>query len=362
MSDIIEVWYAASGNTRAKSGYIPISLANMGNNGTIPSNNRSLLLYGTYKPSAATTGTIDGSTLIDYGNTAVDTVVIRSETNLVSRKIWGDVIIDTNAPVTFTNCLFVGGSHKPDTKSALLSCLTDRPGINKVIVNDCSFIPRVPAINRDGIRGHNFAIYRSEIANVTDGIECFKFLSQGTIADIIVMGNWIHDLTYWYPAYDNGVSGAVSYTDGTRNNCVQIFGGSDIRIRGNFLQGTSVLGSGSSVNPEKPWLLSGAYKYANGACVLMEKLTATAPFENVVIDENYFEGGLYHFYMKPGSYTFQNNKHSRNVAVGSGHRGYWVRGENKATTIVTGLTTSNRWEDNNAILAEPRISGIYWNA
>ena len=180
----------------------------------------------------------------------------------------------------------------------------------------------------------------------------------------------VENLRYFYPDYDNGVSGATEHTDGTHNDALVISGGANVTITGNHLRATTVTASG--VNPDKPWLVGGGW--ANGATIIVNEDAGTQTDSTCTITGNWLEGGLSQLNVKPGlTFTFTGNRHYVNTAVGTGHSGYWIRYDTSAT-VVTGINdgggttitnTTNVWADGpNAgiALSTPRASGIHFNA
>lgn len=325
---------------------------------------RDALVYGTYRPDETTTGVLPGTVLTDYAATpqSTNTYTFPGATTVTDKIIYGDVRPPTNGGIVILkNCLLVGGNHVPSSASAVVDCKGARPGTGRMVLIDCTIKPRRPALNRDCIAGHKFNIYRSDLSHGVDGIGAFILSSNGTSTSVEAFGNYIHDLVYFYPDYNNGVSGATVHTDGTHNDGIQVQGGTNIDIFGNWIRSTSFLGAGSGTNPDKPWLLSGATKWINGAGVIIQKQSVTAPLdETVKLRKNWIEGGLSTVNMKPGRYTVEENIISRRTALGSGHSRYYLRGDSRGTTTVIGLGTQ-RWEDTNALLTEPQASGIHWN-
>ncbi len=325
---------------------------------------RDLLVYGVDKPNATTTGVIGGTTLTVYSETpeATNNYTFPGATTVENKIIYGDLKPPTNgAAVTLKNCLLVGGNHIPSGQSGVVDCNSGRPGTGVMTLIDCTIDPRRPSLNRDCIVGHRYEIFRCDLSKGIDGAGIFITNANGTSAAVKVYGCYIHDLVYFYPDYDNGVSGATVHTDGTHNDGIQIQGGANIHVLGNYMRNTSFLGAGSSANPDKPWLLSGTTKWINGATIIIQKQSVTAALSNVIVEQNWIESGLSGVNMKPGSYTVRENWFHPVAASGSGHSQYFMRGDLRASTNVTGILT-NRWEDDNTLLTEPQASGIHWNA
>jgi hypothetical protein len=320
-------------------------------------NPRDSLVLGAYKPDASTTGVLAGTALTDYNASTVDTVTITTNNTVIENKrIYGDIKIQATG-VRIRNCLLVGGNNIPTTQSGVVDC--NSASCFDALIEDCDIAPRRIALNRDGIVGHEYTARRCHIRNTIDGLGAFNRPGGSSDANVDIEGCYVHDLAYFYPDYSNGVSGGALHSDGSHNDALQIQGGANIHVIGNNFMATSIAGPGTQTNPSKPWLIGQGQ--ANGATIIIQKQSSTAALVNVVVEKNWLMGGLAQGNLKAGSYTFRDNKCNRSVASGSGHSGYWLRLENRATTIVSGLLT-NRWEDTNALLAEPRASGIHYDA
>ena len=318
---------------------------------------RDALVYGEYKPDATTTGVLPGTSLTNYNASSVNELIITTPgTTISNMRIYGDIKIRA-ANVTIQNCELVGGNNTATGTSGVVDC--NSSACFNAVIKDCDIIPRKPSLNRDGIIGHEYTALRCHVRNTIDGFGVYNDPSSGGSqnANVTLKGNYVHDLMYYYPDYKNGVSGVTWHTDGTHNDTCQIQGGGNIYLIGNYMCATSFAGTGSGANPDKPLLIGTGN--ANGAALVIQKNVGA--LTNVVIEKNWFEGGLSEVNAKPGAYTLQNNIFSRNVAKYSGWSGYWIRIDSRADTTITGLLT-NRWEDTNELMTEPRTSGIHYNA
>ncbi|MGB4759381.1 MAG: hypothetical protein WBP26_04995 [Candidatus Saccharimonadales bacterium] len=321
------------------------------------SNPRDALVIGSYKPSASTTGVLAGTVLTDYNLPSVDTLTITTNNTIIENyRVYGDIKIQATG-VRIRNCLLVGGNHTPATQSGIVDC--NAANCFDALIEDCDIVPRKIALNRDGIVGHEYTARRCHIRNTIDGLGAFNKPDGSSEANVTIAGCYVHDLAYFYPDYRNGVSGATLHTDGSHNDGLQIQGGANIHVIGNNFMATAIAGPGTQANPAKPWLVGQGM--ANGSALLIQKQSTTAALVNVVAEKNWLMGGLAEASLMAGSYTFRNNICNRSVATGTGHSGYWLRAESRATAIVTGIET-NRWEDTGAPLTEPRASGIHYNA
>ena len=91
-----------------------------------------------------------------------------------------------------------------------------------------------------------------------------------------------------------------------------------------------------------------------------------AKLANVVVDRNWVDDGQTSINIDDGKYsnitvTVTNNKLGRNqFDFGNGSK-YPIRVINRAASTTPGLTTSNRWADNQVLLKEGRTLGIRYN-
>lgn len=321
---------------------------------------RDALVPGTYKPDATNTGTTLWPLPV-YNSASINQLIITQDgTTLQNMQIYGDILIRARN-VTLKNCFLRGGDYAPSNASGVVDCNSSQ--CFNAVIQDCLIDPVLPHYNRDGIVGHEYTARRNEIRNTTDGFGAFITSAIGTDANVLIESNFVHDLTYFYPD--------VVHTDGTHNDCLQIQGGANIHVIGNTFSGTSVLGTGSQLNPDKPRLLSGTPAMINGSGTIIQKQPTTAALVNVVVEKNWYNGGLAGLNLKPGSYTCRDNKFGRdwydyNAVNGFTTSEFPIRGDDSTATTVTGLYTSNSWEDTNVLMAGAinggtRFDGIRWN-
>lgn len=340
----------------------------LGQGGNPPAINRDSLVYGTYIPSAATTGVLPGTVLADYNDPTTDVAVIPNNTTLIENKrIYGDIRWNKATDLLIRNCELVGGSNIPATTTAIVDCNPAHTGY--LTLTDCTIKAREPR-NRDGIMGHKYRGIRLNVSNVVGALSAFVTTARGTDADVVLLGNWVHDLAYINPDYQNGVSGAAWHADGSRNDGLQILGGKVITVRGNFLDLRASVPhpSNTASNLTRPWL--SMTNQTNGYGLIVQETSGNTLDDTVVVEENYFAGGLAQTYLRPNlRFIFRNNKHYRNTAVNNtGTPGNWpgffIRVDQRTGLQVTGLNTSI-WQDGpyvGAALDEPRDKGIHYNA
>lgn len=323
-------------------------------------NPRGLLVPGTYKPSASTTGALQASLPALNDPTTQTLIIGDNNTTLQNVTIYGDIHIQARN-VTIKNCILKGGNFIPSSNSGVVNCNSNK--CYDAVIEDCTIDPIKPSYYRDGIVGHEYTARRNRITRTNDGLGAFITTALGTDCNVTIESNYIYDLTYWYPE--------PAHTDGTHNDCLQIQGGAGIHVIGNYFRGTSVMGAGSQPNPEKPRLLSESPTNINGSGTIIQKQTTTAPLVNVVVEKNWYNGGLAGVNMKPGSYTVRDNLFGRdwydyNKGTANPTSMFPIRGDDSTSTTVTGLLTSNRWEDTNVLMAGAvnggtRADGIRWN-
>lgn len=335
------------------------------------SNPRSSLVPGTYKPDNTNTGHV-GVSLPKQGTTSTTTVVFGTAGAVYENlEIYGDIRI-TAADITIRNCYLRGGSHKPGGASAVIDC--NSAAVFNLLVEDCTIDPHVPSVNRDGMVGHEYTARRVRVKNTIDGFGVFQTDKVAAVtgindANVTVEGCYTSDLAYFYPDYKVGSSGATWHTDGTHNDGLQIQGGGNIHVIGNYFEMSGHKGPGSLDSPTKPWMHT--IGHANGSGTIIQGNADATPLgPNVVVEKNWYWGGLCHLQLQPGTYAVKNNKHSRVTAkrpagaAGEAWSGTWIIATSTAyatDTIVDGIftgTPSSVWEDDGTLLVQPAASGI----
>lgn len=331
-----------------------------------PPSSGNKMVYGIDLPGPGNTGHL--GTLTDLGTPATDVAVLPNGVSEISdRRIFGDINWKGGTDLTLRNCLLVGGTNIPSGASAVVNCNSAHGG--RLTLIDCTVVPREPR-NRDCIVGHKWSAYRCDLSNSVDGMGIFITSANGTKADVVAMGNYVHDLAYIYPDYRNGVSGSTWHTDGSHNDGAHLQGGNNVHLKGNFfdLSNSNPAPSNTGPNPEKPWMSK--LGYTNGSATIVQSNTGTPIDNTVIIEENWYRGGLSQLNVKPNmQFIFRNNRHYTETAVnttgeGGAWNGYWIRIDQKSGTVITSLNT-NRWADGTRagqVLAEPRASGIHYNA
>lgn len=330
---------------------------------------RNSLVIGTYKPSASTTGVLDGVPLTPYNTGGADLVITTANQIFRNLDIYGNVKVQAPG-VQFINCRLRGGTNWPTSATAVVDCRHANARSVPTLLEDCTITATRPSYYRDGIMG-NFTARRCDIYNVLDGCGIYNVSStDGAITT--VEGCWIHDLVYWYPS--------PTHTDGTHIDCIQIQSGGEIHIFGNNLEGTARLGDDrayadpdgttypggalSGTNPEKPTQLTQpAGPHINGSGVIVQRNTGVALSNTVIVENNWLRNGGTALNLKDGTYVVRNNIIKRSSFYyysGNPSNQYPIRPTSATTGAkVTGLYTTNRYEDNGEILTEANLGIRY---
>ena len=337
---------------------------------TAASNPRADLVPGTYKPSDSTTGHM-GSNLPKMGTTST-TVTVLDEAGKVyeNLEIYGDLRVEA-ADIVIRNCYLRGGAHIPNGASAVIDC--NSAACFNLLVEDCTIDPHGSSRNRDGIVGHEYTARRVRVKNTIDGFGAFQLIKVQQItgssdANVVIEGCYVSNLMYYYPDWKNGTSGATWHTDGSHNDCLQIQGGGNIRVTGNYFEMSGQKGAGSLDSPTKPWMHT--IGHAIGSGTIIQRNSDLTPLANVLVEKNWYWGGLCHIQLQPGTYAVKNNKHNRVTAkrpagaAGEAWSGTWIIATSTSyasDTIVDGIftgTPSSTWEDDGTLLVQPAASGI----
>lgn len=192
--------------------------------------------YGSYKPGPTSTGLPNGLTQSDLtvvtGNSSGD-INITAAGVYDMKMFQGRVVIKTSGLVLFTRCYFAGKSSWDLGNTGVIDC-ENNPGTTKNCrVYDSVLAPSTPSIWANGISGHDFIAERCNVFNVCDGFDPGNALNAAGQANAQLRGNWVHDLAYFSP----DATSPTAERDHTHNDCIQWFGGANLDVVGNFLDG-----------------------------------------------------------------------------------------------------------------------------
>jgi hypothetical protein len=242
--------------------------------------------YGSYKPSALTTGVPSGTILTQYTNQygiISDGFLTITTPGLVIDSYDIPAFINIEAAnVTIKNSFVRGPNFIPSgitgsNKGTNMISVLDARAVN-FNVYDSTLAPVYPNSHTDAIQGHGFTAARNNIYDSVDGID-----PLGT--DVLIEANYIHDLS-WFTV-DSG------HADGhSHNDCIQPGGGSST-IEYNNLE--AFLSPTAGQGPARP------YNYANSAILL--SANAIPAEMNIIIANNWIDGGVVAINEGPGSYT-----------------------------------------------------------
>lgn len=334
---------------------------------------RDALVYGNYKPSAASVGPVPEITLTQYGSptTSTDFVVTANNQVVQNLEIWGGVDLKSFSNVTVRNCIIHGTLNRGSGTGHVFGAGNNLRGatiIDSALVGRPVTVPasyngianpdagKVNLANEwvSGVLGANFTVLRTEITNTSDAISLVS-----PLGNVTVKGSWIHDgwMNEWgdsqaspssgTPRYYPYSAGTIHYThvDG-----VQFHRGKNYVFVGNVIGGKRVKGEHNATPSQKPQINSGDDMY-NAAMMIKQEVddTAANKIENVLIDRNWFAGGSATINITWGrnnrfeTLTFSNNKFPRSTW---GDQWYILRSRDDAGTPV-GNFSNNTFEDDN---------------
>jgi hypothetical protein len=256
--------------------------------------------FGTYQPSAATTG-YNG----DYAATKYATLTPQSGditisvagTTLTGLDISGKVRVQA-ANVTISSCR-IRGNNTQSTNAGLIDCTS--AAASNVLIQDCLIVPDTPSVWWTGILGHDYTVRRSEVHNSVDGFGGYNTTNSNGPANVYVYGNYVHDLFYSGPDPNHS-------DNRTHNDCIQIQGNSLYRIVGNNFIATAnpAIGTASGGGSYgDPYYISSTGLYSvTGQCVAITP--AVGAITDLVIDSNWFAYGAQSITAILGSYAASN--------------------------------------------------------
>jgi len=301
-----------------------------GTGGTV---SRDQLVLGQYKPSAATTGVIPGTTLTDVTTATAYTQSGTADSPIIieNKRFLNKVNINGCSYLTFRNCEFHSVANSTTT-----AAITSTNFYNSNLrFEDCLITQQSPlsegAVGVQG--GHNSTFLRCEFKDVGDGIALVH--SQGTWANahdgpmnLTVLGCYFHDLAYFSPEPTRAPDDNASHCD-----CIQIRGGSNIVVRYSTFVAHLDPNIGAASQPSadgfdssgNPIHISGNKYYPDmNATSMMMVSPYLAPFHDIYVEYNWIDGGSYSINLAgvgatPGqdtNFNIRNNKWGRSMRAG----------------------------------------------
>jgi hypothetical protein len=189
--------------------------------GTAPVSARDLLVAGTYRPDAGTTGVLPGISRTTWSGNLTTSASGQVIENL---DITGRLIIN-HGGVVVRNCTIAGGTPPSyATDNSYGSVKAFNAVSPKTTFYDCTIYSSVASVDASaGIQGRDFDLYRCNIYGVVDG-------ARTQYGNVGIYQCWIHDLP-WYSVDPRQTSG------GSHNDGIQCEGGgNNYVIRGNSIE------------------------------------------------------------------------------------------------------------------------------
>ena len=292
------------------------------------------------KPTAANTGVRIGSTLTAYRG---DIVVTTPGTVIENKDIYGFVRIRA-ANVTIRNCR-VRGSGPAGYNTGLIDC--NHHAVRNALIEDCLLVPDFPSVWLDGVIGKEYTARRCNVYNTVDGFGVYNSTDRSAPTNVTIESCYIHDLSYFAVDPNHGYGP-------THNDCIQIQGGSNVRVRGNTI---ACFMSKTAGNQN--------YEAINiGQGVLIQP--NLAPVVNSDISYNWIDGGKVGLYFVLGSQPTQlfgsctGNRFGTSQYRFGGTSAYEIRVKRGVT--FTNSLTANYWDSTGAVFKESSTGGIRYDA
>jgi hypothetical protein len=210
-----------------------------------------------------------------------DQTITKDGTVIDGWDIHGTVILHAKN-VVIKNSIIRGNSTTAG-ECIVNASASDQAGLQ--VINS-EIVPDYPSVNvGDGICGHDYTISGSNIHDVVDGAGVFG-------SNVTITNNWIHNLPY-YPV-------APDHSNGSHNDGIQVEGGDNIHIVGNYI-------SGGDIND-------------NSAIMVSQPVS---PVTNLVIVKNFLDWGRYTVRLNPSPSTYLSLVILDDNVIGS-HQTYGV--------------------------------------
>lgn len=232
---------------------------------------REAMVAGVDKPTEQNTGAIMGfPRTVVTGNT---TITSSGDESYTHYDFYGRVKINASGHKYFKNCRFFGDSTLT-SNTALVDCT--HANVTNVELEDCDLIPDVPTLWQNGLLGHDYTLTRCKIQHVPDGCGVYNTNSPTGDVGVTVQMCHISKLGWWYPD--------PNQTDGTHADGIQIQGGSDMVVRGNYIDAHFDTSIGDS-----PWSRNSSPNYEALSCLMYTP--NVGDITDSVVDKNWLFGG-----------------------------------------------------------------------
>jgi hypothetical protein len=222
------------------------------------------------EPDADTTGVPSGTSLTTVsGNQTITT----PGTVLEDLDIYGRVIVRTT-DVTIRNCRIRGNTAT--TNTGVVECT--HSAVRRLQVLNCTIVPDAPSYWVDGIFGHDFFAYKCDIYHVVDGFGVFNTNDIAGPLRTWVDRCYVHDLAYFSPDPNHG-------DNMTHNDCLQIQGGSGLKITNSSFHASFSTADGVG---DRPLATGSTAQLAN---MMVTPVTTSWTIADMDITDNWFYGG-----------------------------------------------------------------------
>jgi hypothetical protein len=286
------------------------------------------------KPNASNTGVPAGTKLTVHRG---DIVVTTPGTVIDSMDIYGFVTIKA-ANVTIKNSR-VRGSGPGTFNTGLINC--NAAQCKNALIEDVLLVPDYPSIWLDGVIGHDFTARRVHTYNVVDGFGVYN--TTGPAANVTIESSYVHDLSFFSPDPNHS-------DNKTHNDAIQIQGGSNISIVGNYLSAYLSKSVGTQNYP---------YPQAGFGVILTPNVSAVTGSK---INSNWIDGSYIPVKLTTGNKGAMNFGQVNGNRFGRDMRNTPMAGQNNWFTVLTtpnltAETTGNVYEDNGSPITVRRDSG-----
>ena len=289
---------------------------------------------GEVRPSGGSTGVPVGTVLRAYHG---DLVITTPGTVIDSLDIFGFVTIKA-ADVTIRNSR-VRGSGPGSTNTGLINCTS--AAVKNAVIEDVTLAPDYPSVWLDGVLGHDFTAVRVNAYDVVDGFGVFN--TTGPAANVTIASSYVHDLSYF--------SSDPNHSDNrTHNDAIQIQGGSNIQVVGNYLEAYLSTSVGT-----QDYL----YPQAGFGVIVTPNV---GPVTGARIDKNWITGSYIPIKLTTGTWGATTFGEVNDNRFAHDMRNVPMNGVNQWFTILmtpdmTATTTGNVYDDTNTPVTVRHDSG-----
>ena len=286
------------------------------------------------RPSGGSTGVPVGTVLRAYHG---DLVITTPGTVIDSLDIFGFVTIKA-ADVTIRNSR-VRGSGPGSTNTGLINCTS--AAVKNAVIEDVTLAPDYPSVWLDGVLGHDFTAVRVNAYDVVDGFGVFN--TTGPAANVTIASSYVHDLSYF--------SSDPNHSDNrTHNDAIQIQGGSNIQVVGNYLEAYLSTSVGT-----QDYL----YPQAGFGVIVTPNV---GPVTGARIDKNWITGSYIPIKLTTGTWGATTFGEVNDNRFAHDMRNVPMNGVNQWFTILmtpdmTATTTGNVYDDTNTPVTVRHDSG-----